>query len=166
MDLYLFEQINQFALKWFWLDVLGIFFAEYFEYILILSLLLFLAVGFRKYFKMVLLTFLSAVFARFFIVNFIRCLWERPRPFVENNVNLLLTHNAAAFPSGHAAFYFAISTIVYFYNKKIGLLFFLASFLICISRVFVGIHWPTDILAGAVVGVVSGLLIHKISKKF
>jgi len=39
MDLYLFNLINQFALKWFWLDVLGIYFAEYFGYALILSLL-------------------------------------------------------------------------------------------------------------------------------
>ena len=108
----------------------------------------------------------SAAFARVVIVALIRWIWPRPRPFIENNVNLLLTHNSSAFPSGHAAFFFALSTVIYFYNKKFGILFFLASFLICISRVFVGIHWPLDILAGAVVGIFSGWLIHKIAKKF
>ena len=164
MDLYLFQQINQFAGRWFWLDTLGIYFAEYFGYVLILSLLLFLAVRFRKYFKMIIETIISAILARFVIVELIRWIWQRPRPFVENHVNSLLIHNAAAFPSGHAAFFFALSTVVYFYNKKFGILFFLASFLICLSRVFVGIHWPSDILAGAVVGILSGWLIHKIFK--
>jgi len=166
MDASLFNLINQFALKWFWLDVLGIYFAEYFEYILLFSLLLFLVVRFRKYFKMIIEAIISAILARFVIVGLIRWLWQKPRPFVENNVNLLLTHDAPAFPSGHAAFFFALSTIVYLYNKKIGLLFFIFSFLICLARVFTGIHWPVDILAGAIVGVLSGYLIHKISKKF
>lgn len=166
MDLYLFQQINQFAGRWLWLDALGIYFAEYFGYALILSLLLFPAVRFRKYFKMIVEAIISAILARFVIVELIRWIWQRPRPFVQNNVNLLLTHNASAFPSGHAAFFFALSTIVYLYNKKAGILFFIASFLICLARVFAGIHWPLDILAGAVVGIFSGYLIHKISKKF
>jgi len=166
MDASLFNLINQFALTWFWLDVLAIFLAEYFGYVLLFSLLLFLAIGFRKYFKMIIEAIISAILARFVIVELIRWIWQRPRPFVENNVNLLLSHNSASFPSGHAAFFFAVSTIVYLYNKKAGILFFLSSFLICLARVFTGIHWPLDIFAGAVVGVLSGYLIHKISKKF
>jgi len=162
MDLYIFQQINQFAFKWFWLNVLGIFFAQYFEYVLVFCLFLFLAIKFKQYWKMVLQAIISAILARLVIVNFIRWIWQRPRPFVENNVNLLITHNTAAFPSGHAAFFFAISTIVYFYNKKAGLLFFLASFLICLARIFIGIHWPSDILAGAAVGIFSGWLIYRI----
>ncbi len=165
MDLFLFQQINQFALKWFWLDVLAIFLAEYLGYILLLSLLLFLAIRFRKYFKMVIEAIISAILARFVIVELIRWIWQRPRPFVQNNVNLLLTHNAASFPSGHAAFFFALSTIVYFYNKKAGIFFFIASFLICLARIFAGIHWPTDILFGAIIGILSGLIIYKILKK-
>jgi len=166
MDIYLFNLINQFALKWFWLDVWAIFLAEYFGYVLLLSLLIFLPYRFRKYFSMIIKAIISAVLARFVIVELLRWIWQRPRPFVQNNVNLLLTHNASAFPSGHAAFFFAISTIVYLYNKKAGIFFFISSLLICLARVFTGIHWPLDILAGAVVGVFSGWLVHKLSKKF
>lgn len=167
MDFYLFQQINQFAGRWNCLDSLGIFFAKYFEYVLILCLILFLVLNFKKRWKTVIVAFVSAVLARFVIVEFIRWLWQRPRPFIANNVNLLLDYpNKASFPSGHAAFYFALSTIVYFYNKKIGILFYLGSFLICLARVFVGIHWPTDILAGAIIGILFGWLIYKISKKF
>ena len=166
MDASIFNLINQFALEWFWLDVLAIFLAEYFQYALLFSLLFFLVVRFKKYFKMIIEAIVSAVLARFIIVELIRWIWQRPRPFVENNVNLLLTHNAFAFPSGHAALFFAVSTIVYLYNKKAGIFFFIASFLICLARVFSGIHWPADILAGIVVGALSGYLIHKVSKKF
>ncbi len=162
MDLYLFRLINQFALQWSWLDKIAVFLAEYFQYIVIASLFIFLFVKSRRYIEMVALTIVSAIFSRFIVVEIIRWFWQRSRPFVNNNVNLLITHNEASFPSGHAAFFFAIATIVYLYNKKIGIFFFVSAFLISLARVFCGIHWPLDILAGAIVGIFSGLLINKI----
>jgi len=162
MDLYLFNLINQLAGKYSWLDSLGVFFAKYFEYALILSLLLLLIIEFKKYLKPVILAFISAVISRFVVVNIIRWIWFRPRPFIDNSVNFLIDYpNKASFPSGHAAFYFALSTVIYLYNKKIGIIFFIASFLICLARVFVGIHWPLDILAGIVVGILSGFIVYK-----
>ena len=162
MDLYLFRLINQFALQWSWLDNVAVFLAEYFQYIVVAFLFVFLFVKFRKYIEMVVLTIISAVFSRFIVVEVIRWFWARPRPFINNNVNLLITHNEVSFPSGHAAFFFGIATIVYLYNKKIGIFFFVFAFLISLARVFCGIHWPLDILAGAIVGILSGLLINKI----
>lgn len=167
MDLFLFNQINQYVAKWAWLDVLGVFFAKYFEYFLIFLLLLYLAKHFQKYWPIVVKALISAFLARFFIVNLIRLFWPRVRPFVENNVNLLLGHKATpSFPSGHAAFYFAISTVVYSYNKKLGIFFFVSSFLIVLARVFCGLHWPSDILAGAIVGIFSGWMVLFISREF
>jgi len=155
IDLYLFNQINGFAGKSVCLDGLAIFFAKYFEYFLILVLLLFLAKNFKKYWTMVVQAFSAAILSRFALTNIIRWVWFRPRPFVQSHINLLFNYNPAepSFPSGHAAFYFAIATIVYSYNKKTGALFFIASFLISIARVFSGIHWLSDILAGALVGI-------------
>jgi len=156
MDVYLFQKINYFALKWLWLDTAGIFFAQYFEYVLVFCLLIFLIVNFRKYWKMFVRAIISAVLARFVIVELIRWLWQRPRPF---------PNGVPAFPSGHAAFYFALSTIVFLYNKKAGILFYIASFLICLGRVFIGLHWPSDILVGAGIGLLAGCLIYKLSQK-
>jgi undecaprenyl-diphosphatase len=106
----------------------------------------------------------AALFARFAVVSFIRWILPRARPFVNNNVNLLFEHQGSSFPSGHTAFFFALSTIIYFYNKKIGALFFLSSILIVLARVFSGIHWPSDILAGLIVGIISGLIIKQGAK--
>lgn len=163
MDYFLFQKINSLAGQWAYLDAMGIFFAKYFEYIL--AGLVF-AVFWRKR-EIILQTFLAAVIARFGITELIRWLWPRPRPFVENHINLLLDKiDQSSFPSGHAAFFFALSIVVYLYNKKAGIIFFIASFLISISRIFVGVHWPSDILAGAFVGIFSGWLVVKISKRF
>ncbi len=166
MDFLIFQKMNSLAGKSVCLDGLGIFFAEYLGYVLVVILLLFLLKDWKKYWLMTVKGLSAAILARFGFTEIIRFFWERSRPFVENQVNLLFSHEATgSFPSGHAAFYFALSTIVYFYNKKAGIFFLIASFLISISRIFVGVHWPSDILAGAIIGIFSGWLIAKIFKK-
>ena len=167
IDLYIFNLINGLVFKWYWLDFVGFFIIKYSEYILVTVLVLFLVINFKKYWRMVLEAIVVATFTRLVLVEIIRWLWFKPRPFVANNVNLLIDHSAkeSSFPSGHASFYFALSTIVYFYNKKIGIIFYIASLFIVLARVFAGIHWPSDILAGAVLGILVGLTLNKIFKK-
>jgi len=166
MNAFIFQKINGLALENFWLDSLGIFLAEYLAYVLAICLFLFLVWNFRKYWSMVILALASGVLARG-VTELIRFLWTRPRPFVENHVNLLIDHvNSSAFPSAHTSFFFAVSMVVYFYNKKIGILFFITSFLIAGGRIYCGLHWPYDILSGIIVGVFSGLAIVKVSKMF
>lgn len=177
MNFYLFQQINQFAGQNPYLDIIAIFFAKYFGYFLIGFLFILLYKNFNKYLRMTISAISAAFLSRLFFTELIRFIVPRQRPYVENNVNLLLSHiSQPAFPSGHAAFFFALSTVVYLYNVKkyphlrffnvsIGLWFFTASFIICLARVFCGIHWPLDILAGAIVGIFSGILIYKIFAK-
>lgn len=162
MDFYIFHLINQFAGKWVCLDNLAIFFAKYFVYILVILVVII----FWKKWKIISQSLLAAILARWGIVELIRFLWPRPRPFINHAVNLLFPYIEPSFPSGHAAFTFALATVIYYCNKKAGILFFIAGFLISLSRVFAGIHWPSDILAGAIVGIFSGWLVVKLTKKF
>ena len=168
IDLYLFNLINQFAGRWVWLDYLGMICAEYLGYILLFLLVMLLAINFKKYWKMVLEAIIAALFTDFVLTGLIWRLWFRPRPFVALNFVPLVDQSAkeSSFPSGHASFFFALSTIVYFYNKKIGILFYIASFFIVIARVFVGVHWPSDILAGAVLGILTGWILNKLFRKY
>lgn len=161
-ELFIFQAINNLASQWAFVDALAVFFAKYFGYVLVGMVIIL----FWKKWQRIFWAFLSAILAGFGVVELIRFFWSRPRPFVENNVNLLIeAADKPSFPSGHAAFFFALSFVVYQYNKKAGLFFFLASCLIAISRVFVGIHWPTDIIGGAIIGIIVGWLITKFFKK-
>jgi undecaprenyl-diphosphatase len=167
MDFYLFQLINQFAFKWEALDVIGLFFAEYSGYVLIAVLFGSLFFGDkRKNLIIAVEAIFSAVLSRF-VVTIIRLIYYRPRPFVAHQVNLLSSQEAgASFPSGHAAFFFALSFIVYFYNKKAGTVFLIVSFLMGIARIFIGVHYPSDILGGIFVGFISAWLVYKYLGKF
>jgi undecaprenyl-diphosphatase len=163
MDQSLFSLINNWAGRWAFTDSLGIFLAEYLGYILIVLV----PVIFWRQFKEVIVAGFAAILARFALVELIRLAWQRPRPFVADSVNLLIEKaDTPSFPSGHASLFFAVATVVFCYNKKAGILFFIASALISVSRVFIGVHWPSDVVAGAFVGLFAGWLAVKIAKRF
>ncbi len=111
--------------------------------------------------RMVMLVLFSALVARFAVTELIRLAYPRPRPFeVLTDVTQLVPHaGGSAFPSGHAALAFAIATAVSFYYPKISILFFLAALSIGIGRVATGVHWPSDIVGGAAVGIATAFAI-------
>lgn len=161
-DYLLFQQINNLAGIWPALDWLGIFLAEYFQYAIGAGLLIF---WFWKKDSRVKNLWAAGValgaigLSRGVLTEIIRWLWFRPRPFVDHAVNSLIEHEATgSFPSGHAAFFFALAMAGYLFNRRAGQWLFAAATLISLARVFVGVHYPLDILAGALVGILSGWL--------
>jgi len=89
-------------------------------------------------------------------------LWARPRPFVDHPA---LTHLLAArttdpsFPSDHAAAAFAIAFAVLAFSGWAGGTFLAAATLIGVSRIALGVHYPSDVLAGALVGLGAATLV-------
>ena len=89
-------------------------------------------------------------------------LWERPRPFT---AHASLTHVLSArtmdpsFPSDHAAAAFAIAFAVLAFSGRAGALFLSAATLIALSRIALGMHYPSDVLAGLAVGLGAALLV-------
>lgn len=162
-----FRFINDLAGHNIWLDQFMIFAADKMGYLLIvLVLVLFWK---RDHFKRaVLVSWGSALIARFVFVNIIRYLFYSPRPFlVLENVKILMNHQVeSSFPSGHTTFYFALAMGVYFYNKKAGVTFLVLAGLVGFARIFVSVHWPLDILAGAVLGWATALVVNKSLKRF
>lgn len=116
---------------------------------------------------MIVQAFASAVVARFVFTEIIRFFYNRPRPFeILENVYRLVQHSpGGSFPSGHAVFFFALAMGIYYYHRIWGAIFFLVAFSISINRVAAGLHWPSDILGGAVVGILSAILINFLFKK-
>ncbi len=162
LDFLLTEKIIQLSFQYAWLDALGLFLADYAVYVFVFLVFLL----FFWNFKVTLLAVFTGFFARYFLVTIFRFFIERQRPFFFFENLLAQIKETNSFPSGHTVFYFALSTIVYLYNKKIGMVFLALSFLMSFARIFVGYHWLGDILAGIFLGVLFALLIkHLLGKK-
>jgi undecaprenyl-diphosphatase len=84
----------------------------------------------------------------------------RPRPFTSYpNVHLLFYHNTdSAFPSNAATLAFALAFSVLLYNRKVGAVMLALAAYLGLARVMVGIHYPLDIVGGALLGLGSAFL--------
>lgn len=165
MDLQIFQAINNFAGRWYWLDEVGIFLATYVG-VLLVAYLGYLFLFKKETRRMVWVSAISAAVARFGFVEIIRFFYHRARPIPVDAVHRLVTNTEWSFPSGHASFFFALSTGVYLYNKKLGIVFYLVSLLMGVARIFIGVHWPSDILGGAVLGILVALLVEAGIRRF
>lgn len=84
---------------------------------------------------------------------------ERPRHAREELKPLVGVPSSMSFPSSHAAMSFAAAVLMTYFNKSLWPLFFGLAFVMSWSRVYVGVHYPSDVLAGTGVGLIMGGLI-------
>lgn len=85
----------------------------------------------------------------------------RPRPyqaFPDYTSLLIPPPGGYSFPSGHTTSSFAVATVYFKFSKKWGTLALVLAGLIGFSRIFLFCHWPTDVLAGVVLGIGVALL--------
>ena len=71
---------------------------------------------------------------------------------------LLVPEDPWSFPSGHTLSSFAAASALYFFHHKTGFLAFLLAAAIAFSRLYASVHYPTDVLTGAVIGVLCGII--------
>jgi undecaprenyl-diphosphatase len=164
LDLYWFSFLNAVAGHSSILDQLGIFFAAYSEYVwaVVLLLVLFFPKNHRERNRVaIVLGVFAALFARLVVKGLVVLAYPRPRPFVALStahqlISSPLAENYQSFPSGHAIFFFALATVLFCFNKKWGSVAVIAATVMGIARVYVGVHWPSDILGGALLGALTG----------
>ncbi|MBU0540342.1 phosphatase PAP2 family protein [Patescibacteria group bacterium] len=89
---------------------------------------------------------------------------ERLRPFQVADQSYLVTSLippplTTAFPSGHTSVSVAMACAILFANRPLGFLSLLAAALIALGRLAVGVHYPSDILGGIIVGVCAFFLV-------
>ena len=96
----------------------------------------------------------------------IKLIVGRIRPCVLNNTVDILVKIPIdpSFPSGHTMQAFAASTIIFIYNKWLGLLAFAFSCLMAFSRMYLYVHFPTDVMSGAIFGIIFAIIAYKIEK--
>lgn len=95
------------------------------------------------------------------IAALISSTYDHPRPFMDRSDVVLLIHHAAdsSFPSSHATAAFALAAAVGLYRPRFGIVLLLLACLVSVARVFVGVHYPGDVGAGALIGIGSAIAV-------
>lgn len=153
------------------MDSVIIFCAKYLFLAAILILgFVWLKVNRAKKLELVIATILAGVLA-YGLMKLAGWLYYDPRPFVSQHIKPLVAHGADnGFPSEHTVFTMMISSVIYLYNKRLGFAAFVITLIVGTSRVLAHVHSPVDILAGIVVGTLTGFagysLAVRISNRF
>ena len=89
---------------------------------------------------------------------FLKNVVARDRPcWIEDHTLLIAMPTDFSFPSGHTMVSFAAATVFWHWNRKVGIAAYLFAAIIAFSRLYLFVHFPSDVFAGAVIGVLIGI---------
>ncbi|HEY8890387.1 MAG TPA: undecaprenyl-diphosphatase [Clostridium sp.] len=171
MDYTIYSLINGLAGRVVVLDKTMVFIAQNFQYLFAIILLL---LWFKKDTKekvtanrkAAILAMLAMLIA-LGINHIIAFVYFRPRPYTLHVAHLLVSPSVdPSFPSDHATFSFALALPILVVNKYFGRIMIGMSLLLCFARVYVGLHYPLDVVGGAIVAYATYKAIQKFPKYF
>ena len=118
--------------------------------------LLLLGVKGRKWSERGLLVLLSLTFNAVVCNLWLKPMVARTRPYDLLGYEILVRRlGDYSFPSGHTSASFAAATALYAIDRRWGTAAYILAVLIGFSRLYLGVHFPTDVLAGAVIGILA-----------
>jgi len=160
----LFELLHGLAGKSALLDFLFVLIARWMPYAMVIAAAFFVFTrkGAMEKVWAACVTALTVILSRGILVEVVSHIYARPRPNVLLGFEALVPAYTPAFPSGHASAFFALAAAMYFLNKEWGRWFWALAGANVIARIVVGVHWPTDILGGLVVALVSFYIVKKL----
>ncbi len=170
MNDYIFHAINNVANKSSLLDGVMIVISKYGPYISILVLGSILILGLYKNKRRpvqyatetLIITIISMILS--FIIGKV---FYVDRPFVKNKVNLLIDHKSnASFPSNHAMGTMSIAVGLFSFDNLIGMFLTFLSIMVGIARIYVGNHYPLDVIGGYVLVFIVNYIYKKYIRKF
>jgi undecaprenyl-diphosphatase len=125
------------------------------------ALWLFARPGSSRKWKLACASALASSGIALLINQLIARMWDRARPFVAHpGVHVWGTRSHdPSFPSDHASAAFGIAFAVFLFDRLVGSIFLTAACAIGVGRVFIGAHYPSDVVAGCLVGLASALLV-------
>ena len=166
LDIQLFRLINNLAGHNAYLDGLArLFVNEYFlTTIMSLILIVFWFEGQdrdqRERNQRAILHVLITLVVANIVLKLCNLAYFRLRPFVDHEVNLLFYHPTdSSFPSNPATVGFSVAAAIWLYNRRLGALLLVLATLFGLSRIYCGVHYPLDVIAGALLGALSAYVV-------
>lgn len=119
----------------------------------------------KKEFKTLGVVLLAGITISYYIVAILKVFVARPRPFMSltNVILLSRAERTYSFPSNHAVTIFMVAALFTGHFRKYALFYSFAA-LICFSRVYIGVHYPADVLIGAIIGSLIGWFLIKLDR--
>lgn len=151
-----------------WLDPIMIFFTKLGDNGIVWIVIALLCMCFKKSRRCGMLMALTMLFCFALGNGVIKNLVARPRPFqVLNNSAILIIPPPSeySFPSGHTMHGLAAAVTIILHNRKAGIAALLGAAVIAFSRMYLFVHFPTDILGGAVIGTLAALMMYALANK-
>lgn len=166
-----FRGINNLAGRYPVLDAIGVFCARWLIVVLFAVVVVRALIAFKRPESRGLAVLLTAAELRALVAGVLAfagnwlfsLLVFRPRPYVTlKDVHLLVPHplTSHAFPSGHSSAAFALAFTFLFVDPMFGLVLLVGACAVAVGRVFVGVHYPMDVLTGVFVGLFWALTAH------
>lgn len=161
MDFKVFRFINQLSGRVLPIDLLMIFISNKIRYLFLFVLIL---MWIRKgHYRLLALTSVFSAGLSLIIYFLIKLFYFRPRPFIKHRVGILIPSKVdSSFPSKHTMLVFAVSTVIYLRERVLGLIMLLLSGLTGLSRVWLGHHYPFDIIGSAIIASFTSVLFSKV----
>jgi undecaprenyl-diphosphatase len=170
LDTDIFQFIHAFAGRSILADNVAVLAARYVPYLLVIGFFMLLmdVRGARRRVFFFAQTAIIALVSRGVIVETIRFFYDRPRPFEQLGFEPLISQSALepSFPSGHAAFFFGLAIAVWQVSRMWGIWYLAAAALNGIARVFSGVHWPLDVAAGALIGIIAAVCVAVFMRRY
>ncbi|WP_366296801.1 undecaprenyl-diphosphatase [Paenibacillus sp. AN1007] len=166
LDIDIFRAINGLGRQFPFLNPAAVIAAEYMMYLLALAMLIYWFTRSMQHRMMVIQAGLAFIMAEI-IGKTMGLLYEHYQPFaVLPNVNKLIDRSIDnSFPSDHTILFFSVAFSFWLVRKKEGWLWLLLAICGAISRVWVGVHYPIDIIVGALIGIGSAWFMYWLAPK-
>ncbi|MGM0920086.1 MAG: undecaprenyl-diphosphatase [Bacillota bacterium] len=161
MDYKVFKTINQLSGRCSPIDSLMILISNKIRYVYLFVLIF---MRFSNSYKKVSRNAVISAGLTLFINTLVKMVYFKQRPFVKRKVGILIPSKMdSSFPSKHTLLVFAISTTIFLYNRIFGSIMWVLSVLTGFSRIWVGHHYPSDIIGSAFIATMTSILVDKIS---